>query len=47
LTVNKTLIEDFPSPETRMLLITEGLSHTNNLVRDACVEFITPSILAN
>jgi hypothetical protein len=37
-------IESFPSKEQRMLYIKEGLTDPNNFVREACLEFLRPSV---
>jgi len=47
LIASHTQLKDFPSPETRMLVLTEGLCNPNPMVRDACIEFLTPTILEN
>ena len=38
-------LADFPTAEARMLLLTEGLTSKEEAVRDACINFLTPTIL--
>jgi hypothetical protein len=37
-------IEDFDSTELRMLIIKEGLTDSNEDVKDACLNFLKPSL---
>ena len=45
LTGNDVTLADFPTAEARMLLLTEGLTSKDEEVRNACIEFLTPSVL--
>ena len=45
LTKCKIRIENFPSKEQRMLIIKEGLTDGNALVREACIEFLKPTLV--
>ena len=45
LTVNKVTISEFPSPEIRMLVLIEGFTSQEAKVREACINFLKPSIL--
>jgi hypothetical protein len=38
-------IESFPSAEQRMLIIKEGLTDTSQSVREACLQFLKPSMI--
>ena len=38
-------IEDFGTPETKMLIIKEGATDQDQRVVAACIEFLTPSIV--
>jgi hypothetical protein len=45
LTSNDVTLADFPTAEARMLLLTEGLTAKDEEARNACIEFLTPSVL--
>ena len=45
MTSNKVSIKDFPTPEARMLVLTEGLTSHEPRVRDACIKFLSPTVL--
>ena len=38
-------IEDFDCPETRMVIFKEGMTDSDLKVKNACVQFLTPSII--
>jgi len=38
-------IEDFPTAETRMLIIKEGMTDKDSKVSEACLNFLTTSIV--
>jgi hypothetical protein len=44
LTKSKTELKDFPTPEARMLVLTQGLTSPKDSVRNACAAFIAPTI---
>jgi hypothetical protein len=46
LTVFKIKIDDFEKPETRMLIIKEGMADSDLGVQNACLKFLTPSIIS-
>ena len=45
LTANEVTISQFPSPEVRMLVLTEGFTSQEAKVREACINFLKPTIL--
>ena len=44
MTKNGVTIGSFPSPEVRMLVLTEGFTSNEPLVREACIKFLTPTV---
>lgn len=40
-------IRDFPSKEARMMVLSEGLRHSNELIREACLAFLEPDVAEN
>jgi hypothetical protein len=46
LTVFNIKIDDFEKPETRMLIIKEGMADSDLAVQNACLKFLTPSIIS-
>jgi hypothetical protein len=46
LTLFNIKIDDFEKPETRMLIIKEGMADSDLAVQNACLKFLTPSIIS-
>lgn len=40
-------LEDFANNESRMLVLAEGLQHSNEAVRDACMQLLSKSVMHN
>lgn len=45
LTDNGVTISQFPTPEARMLVLTEGFTSQEAKVREACIQFLKPTVL--
>ena len=45
LTDNGVTISQFPTPEARMLVLTEGFTSQEAKVREACMQFLKPTVL--
>jgi len=41
---NGVTISQFPGPEARMLVLTEGFTSHEPIVREACIKFLTPTV---
>lgn len=41
---NGVTISQFPGPEARMLVLTEGFTSHEPVVREACIKFLTPTV---
>lgn len=43
--INGVTISQFPTPEARMLVLTEGFTNPDAKVREACINFLKPTVV--
>lgn len=44
MSANSVTIKDFPTPEARMMVLTEGFTCPKLEVREACINFFRPTV---